>query len=107
VALCVAIVAGFVAGVVDYVTSETVELRRTFAPWMYHNRARSYAEAQPDLEKARAVAAGCWQGQTNPYDGREVREEPSPGNYVIELRDGKIKYVRYDRFGTPEGLDDW
>ena len=35
----------------------------------------------------------------NPFSGSPVREEDSPGNYTIELHDGKPAYFRYDMDG--------
>jgi Uncharacterized protein conserved in bacteria (DUF2330) len=108
VALCVAIDVGLVAGVVDYMTADIAELRSTFlGNWIHHARARSSVEASTDIAAARTAAAAVWRGQTNMYDGLAVREEPSPDNYGIELRQGRIVYVQYDRFGTPMDRDDW
>jgi hypothetical protein len=66
-----------------------------------HERARRLAEAAAtdNLEKARAVVAAFWQGQRNAYDGIDVREEASPGNYAFETREGAVKYVYYDARG--------
>ncbi len=108
VAWCVAIDLGLVAGVVDHMTTDIAELRSTLSGnWPYHSKARSCVAASTDIAAARAVAAAIWRGQTNTYDGLAVREEPSPDNYGIELRQGRIVYVRYDRFGTPTDPGDW
>jgi hypothetical protein len=107
VAWCVGIGVGLVAGVVDQMTIDIAELRSTFGEWIYHSKARAYVAATTDVAAAREAAATVWRGQINLYDGLAVREEPSPGNYGIEIRAGRIVYVQYDRFGTPMDPDDW
>lgn len=113
VAWCVAIDLGIVAGVVDYATTEIVETResrptpRELFNSHYHASRLVSAATPDDIETARKVAAEFWRGRRNPFDGGDVREEPSPGNYGFELRDGKVMYVGYDARGAPVSPEEW
>ena len=53
-----------------------------------------------NVAEARALLAEEWRGVTNPYDGRPVREEDSPGNYILRKQDGELVYVYYDARGA-------
>jgi len=101
---CAAIGVGIVAGVVDYATTDVAKTRTEGRPWalMYaHSRAGAIVEATNDMKTARAAVAAYWRYERNPFDGGDVREEPSPGNYGLEERDGKVLYVPYDSTGLP------
>jgi hypothetical protein len=72
-----------------------------------HGKARTACAAAPDLAGARAIATRLWLGRTNPYSGGPFLEEPSPGNYVLELLDGKVAYAYYDARGARIDPDLW
>jgi Uncharacterized protein conserved in bacteria (DUF2330) len=102
VAWCVAIGIGLVAGVADYGTTDVLKTRSSgggFKLLDSHYRAGEIATATNDLATARDAVAAYWRHERNPYDGGDVREEASPGNYGLELRDGKVLYVAYDATG--------
>jgi hypothetical protein len=60
-----------------------------------------------DVASARALLASRTVGVVNPYTREPVREEDSPGNYVVRDADGKIELVLYwadSRFATADRL---
>jgi hypothetical protein len=71
------------------------------------------AEDQPELalpELRRALAerlatasadARSSVAYTNLFTGQPVREEDSPGNYILRQRNGQIEFVAHDPEGAP------
>jgi hypothetical protein len=64
--------------------------RRDAWAWLQEPR-----EPIRDVAAARALVASRMAGAVNPYTREPVREEDSPGNYVVRGADGKIELVLY------------
>jgi hypothetical protein len=119
-----ALLLGIVVGGITFAVLPVVEVRLETLPGiMSHNslyQARIEAEGlladqpEPDLAELRRdlatlVATGypnTWNTSTrgtvtfpNPFSGTAMREEDSPGNYVIREREGRIEFVAYDAEG--------
>ncbi|MHC4548643.1 MAG: DUF2330 domain-containing protein [Planctomycetota bacterium] len=102
---CGALVFGLASGIFGYVTMDVTDAGPAGAPSgpLLHPKLADRIAAVPSLAEARRLAAATWRGQTNPFDGRPVREEDSPGNYVLRERDGRPVYVYYDARGAEFG----
>ena len=113
-AWCAVLGIGLVTGAVSYLTTDITPMRGgegdvldTWEIRSLHRRAQAVCAEAADLDAARAVVGRLWLGRVNPYTGRPVAAEPSPGNYGLELREGKVTYVHYDARGARVGPDDW
>jgi len=81
----------------------SVELE--YGGWSTPQQARAEARALI----ARPLEPGWktsldWQNQ---YLGGPIREEDSPGNYLLREQDGHLKFIIYDAKGAACVLDDW
>jgi hypothetical protein len=105
-----ALVFGLSSGVFQYVALDVIDAPPVTVAGLNEN-ARTHSDLADRVAstsspaEARAVAAEVWRGRTNPYDGRPVREEDSPGNYAIRAQDGKPVYVTFDAHGAEFGYD--
>jgi hypothetical protein len=100
---CAALVFGVVGGLTDYVVmdvTDTPPVDVIRAEVSRHIEIADRIASAPTLTEARRLAAAEWRGKTNLYDGRPVREEDSPGNYLMRERDGRPAYVFYDANGA-------
>jgi hypothetical protein len=110
----VALGAGLLVGAGHYLTRDIAPMRggEGSVPDMremrlLHHQVAVACEGAEGLEAARGIARRLWLGRVNPYTGLPVVEEPSPGNYELALRDGKVLYFHVDARGARIGGDRW
>jgi hypothetical protein len=99
---CGTLAFGLASGLVSYVAMDVTDVQPVggAAVSLRHMGLANQVPTIPTVPEARRVIEAEWHGQTNPYDGRPVREEDSPGNYVLRKRDGELVYVYYDARGA-------
>jgi len=101
----IAISAGAVAGAVIPLLFTSTPVREAVAvapgPLLtYHQNAAAQIEGTHDLQAARGRAETIWRGRVNPYSALPMREEASPGNYGVAMREGAVRYLYYDARGS-------
>lgn len=99
---CVTLACGLAGGLLAYAIMDVTDAQPRGNPFiaLLHRKAAARMGSAASLAEARRLAAEAWQGKTNPFDGRPVREQDSPGNYVLRERDGRPVYVYYDARGA-------
>jgi hypothetical protein len=68
--------------------------RDAYRDWPFHHD-RMPSEPLRDVAAARAWAASAAAGHLNPYTDDPIREEDSPGNYVVREREGRVELATY------------
>jgi len=71
--------------------------RDAFRSWPFRHDARPTAPLV-GVADARAWAAQTAAGHLNPFTDEPIREEDSPGNYLIREREGRVELVMYDSY---------
>jgi hypothetical protein len=99
---CGALVFGVASGLFGYVAMDVTDAPAVGLPSVpvRHMALANRIAFIATVAEARQVIAAEWRGKTNPYDGRPVREEDSPGNYILREEDGHVVYVYYDARGA-------
>jgi hypothetical protein len=95
-----ALLAGALVGWIHFASLDRTEARLVGRSFHDHRHAQRTLEIPTgDVEAVRAAARDYWADAENPYQSGGVREEDSPGNYVVRERDGRVEYAYYDARG--------